>query len=125
VIGIGIGAAFALGGHAPKPVSTPAIEPAMTMTMPVVEAPVVHPPAPPVAPVAAPEIQVEPPPAPVVKQTHHPRSTKHLTNPVATGSNAEVTPPPTLPEPPVVVEKAHVEWKPTMLLPTDSGKTKK
>jgi serine/threonine-protein kinase len=130
VVGIGLGAVFALPSrHATAPEPQP--------TAPTVIAPVVHetprvipPPAPPPSDGSGAEvIEVAgsgTTPRPVTHR-HHSR----VTNPPPAGSNAEVASQPTTePDPPAgsaagsATKPAHVEWKPTMLLPTDSGKTK-
>ncbi|MEO8843994.1 MAG: protein kinase [Kofleriaceae bacterium] len=121
-VGVGLGVVFAI------PARHAAVEPPLPIALPVI-APVVH---------EAPHA-IEPPPpsdeivieatgggAPVRPATHRHRS--HVTNSPPTGSNAEVASQPiTESAPPAAgsaTKPAHVEWKPTMLLPTDSGKTK-
>lgn len=124
IAGIAIGAVLALKGG-PK---APALEPPTQM--------IVTPPPGPIAPkrpepepvpepehpiVTEPTVTTPPPP-----RAH--RSPKHLTNPPTAGSNDGVVSQP-VPEPPAPAAgsgaKPHVEWNPTMLLPTDSGRTKK
>ena len=127
-VGLGLGAVFALPSH-----HAPATEP--RPIAPTVIAPAVH---------EAPRV-VDPPQQPPNGSaeligaagsgaTSHPsthRHHSHVTNPPPAGSNAEVASQPiTEPEPAggsgagSATKPAHVEWKPTMLLPTDSGKTK-
>jgi eukaryotic-like serine/threonine-protein kinase len=132
VVGLGLGAVFALPS---RPATTPEPRP----IAPTVIAPVVH---------EAPRVVDPPPPPPsdeslgsdVIEAagsgaTSHPpahRHHSHVTNPPPAGSNAEVASQPiTEPDPEPAgsgagsaTKPAHVEWKPTMLLPTDSGKTK-
>ena len=131
MIGIGIGAALALHGGdeaprragAPPPVVQPPAKPADTVA-PAPIAPV----EPPSAEIEAADISAAPAPAntrPVSRAHHH-----HLTNPPAAGSNAVVSAPVPQVQPPVsgsgsgsgsATRPANVEWKPSMLLPTDKG----
>jgi eukaryotic-like serine/threonine-protein kinase len=128
VVGVGLGAVFALPSrHAapsdpqPSKVSAPAVHEAPRVIDP--------PPAAPPGDGSAEVIEVAgsgTTPRPVTHRHH-----SHVTNPPPAGSNAEVASPPiTEPDPPAgsgagsATRPAHVEWKPTMLLPTDSGKTK-
>jgi hypothetical protein len=123
VVGIGLGALIAIqsGGDAPASPPAPAIEPVHMVATP-----------PPAEPAPEPEIAIEPVGS-AASAPHHAIKKHHVTNRPTAGSNAvanQPAPPPE-PEPPPSAGSAakptHVEWKPSMLLPTDrgSGTTKK
>ncbi len=137
LVGVGLGAALALrGGHAAgpgaAPGSTSTVPDRLAAPHPVAPAPALapertpgtapdrddDPAAPPPAgePAVAAELTGSSAPRPVVRSRHHHK-------PRAAGSNA-TAPSPIVTEPRAVgsaVPPTHVEWKPTMLLPTDSG----
>lgn len=130
-VGVGLGAVLAFPSHhAAAPIATPV----PTVIAPMVrssdrgdlvrEVPHVVEPSP---PPSDPVIEVAGSGATSRPATHRHR-TLHVTNSPAAGSNVEVASQPiTEPVPPAAgsaTRPAHVEWKPTMLLPTDSGKTK-
>jgi len=132
LLGIGIGAVLALHGGDEPPRHASAPPPAAPAAAPPVARPAetAAPVEPPSAEVEAADISAAPmTPAtgrPVSRAHHH-----HLTNPPAAGSNAVVSAP-VVPEvqPPVsgsgsgsgsATRPANVEWKPSMLLPTDKG----
>jgi serine/threonine-protein kinase len=123
IVGIGLGTALALhgGGAAPR---TPA--PALVPAVPMIATPPPAEPEPPPAPSIAPdqdfaiEASGSGAPRPVTRPHRH-----HLTNRAGSGSNAGSGLVPVPAESPAAVGSAapptHVEWKPTMLLPTDTG----
>jgi len=130
LLGAGLGIAFALHGDdapsprrassalVPAPAPTPTPAPPATMI------------APPSAEVEAADVSAAPAPGtsrPTPRAHRH-----HLTNPPAAGSNAAVSAPISEVQPPVsgsasgsangsAARPANVEWKPSMLLPTDKG----
>jgi len=124
VCGIGLGAWIAIqSGDAPVSHPAPAIEP-------------VHMVATPPAPEPAPEPEAKSgividPAGPPTGAPHHAPKKHRVTNRPTAGSNAVAKPPVAEPEPPPTAgsgaKPTHVEWKPSMLLPTDrgSGTTKK
>src|SRR3569623_1708429 len=134
LLGAGLGIAFALRGDAaPSPrrassavVPAPSPAPLATPT-PATPATMI---APPSAEIEAADVSAAPAPGtsrPTPRAHRH-----HLTNPPAAGSNAAVSAPISEVQPPVsgsasgsatgsAARPANVEWKPSMLLPTDKG----
>ncbi|MEP6864558.1 MAG: serine/threonine-protein kinase [Deltaproteobacteria bacterium] len=133
LVGIGLGAVIALRGD-DAPAGHAAAPPARSE--PALQTPQAPPPAaPPPAEVEAEDLAAAPAPAgsgspsrPASRAHRH-----HLTNPPPAGSNAmasQPAPDPTPPTPSLAppsngsagsATPANVEWKPTMLLPTDKG----
>jgi serine/threonine-protein kinase len=126
LVGIGLGAAFALHGDGvPASHRTPPASPTEIV------APVTVPVTPPPAEVEAEDISVAP--AGSAPTPHHATRVHrhHLTNPPPAGSTAVASQPVPDPTPPSAppasgsagsaARPANVEWKPTMLLPTDKG----
>jgi hypothetical protein len=134
LVGIGLGAVIALRGD-DAPVSTRAATP------PAHSEPAIHSatPAPPVAPppaeVEAADLGAAPAPAGSSSPSRPARAHRHhLTNSAPAGSNAVASQPAADPTSPPTTSlapsangsagsaaPANVEWKPTMLLPTDKG----
>jgi serine/threonine-protein kinase len=140
LVGVGLGAVIAMhGDDVPAPAAAPPArsEPAIRPATPQPPAAVTPPPAPPPAEVEAEDLSAAPAPTgsgspsrPASRAHRH-----HLTNPPPAASNAvagqpapDPTPPATAAAPPAngsatgsAARPANVEWKPTMLLPTDKG----
>ncbi|HEY6038202.1 MAG TPA: hypothetical protein VIV58_28165, partial [Kofleriaceae bacterium] len=136
LLGIGLGAALALHGDdapAPRRASSAAPAPAPAPVAPAVPAA----PTPAPAAIAPPSAEIEAADVSAAQAPGNSRPTSrahrhHLTNPPAAGSNAVVSAPVSEVQPPVsgsasgsangsATRPANVEWKPSMLLPTDKG----
>ena len=132
VIGIGLGVVLALHAddapvaHPAAPPAAPPSAPAPAAAIHAAESPT---PAPPSAEIEAEDLAAAPAgsaatPRPTSRAHRH-----HLTNPPPAGSNAVVSQPVPDPIPPPTngsaagsaTRPANVEWKPSMLLPTDKG----